>query len=50
MAERERLRGDHLAVMRLRGEIEKSRESLRGREWVLAERSAGAVRGNPAVK
>lgn len=49
-AERERLRGDHLAVMRLRGEIEKSRESVRVRERVLAERSAAAVRRNPAVK
>lgn len=49
-AEWEGLRGDHMAVMRLRGEIEKSRESVRERERVLAERSAATVRGNPAVK
>ncbi len=42
-AERERLRGDHVAVMRLRDEVEKSKESLRGRERALAERSAPAL-------
>lgn len=38
-----RLRGDHVAVIRLRGEIEKSKEALRVRERALAERSADAT-------
>ena len=46
-----RLRNDHMAVMRLLGEIEKSRESLGERERALAERKAAQARaraGSPA--
>lgn len=46
--EQERLRGDHLAVMRLRDEIEKSRGNLSARERVLAERKAAAARAGQA--
>lgn len=42
-AEQERLRGDHVAVMRLRDEVEKSKEGLRLRERALAEKSVPAL-------
>jgi hypothetical protein len=48
-AEQERLRGDHLAVMRLRDEIEKSRAAVGVRERELVERKSAAARGGRAA-